>query len=210
MCSVLLLLFYLYIFIFATTTTAIAIAIAVAICHCQNKYRSYVLHLQYLFYYELIQTQTQAKHDVSPAAPSPLHRKSTGSVLMPTASTRKTAESCLRTYTYAVHTCSFIPNRAPRPLATCSTQQSEAEQPHPVGAASGSHRASLELVGGWEGPPCVLVPPAVWCPPAAPPRCCVPPCGGRVPRVLPPPAVGSCHVCWCPPAVLWPRPRPLL
>jgi len=53
----------------------------------------------------------------------------------------------------------------------------------------------------------VLVPPAVWCPPAVPPRCCVPPCGGRVPRVLPPPAVGSCPVCWCPPAVLWPRPR---
>jgi len=45
-------------------------------------------------------------------------------------------------------------------------------------------------VGGWEGPPCVLVPPAVWCPPAAPPRCCVPPCGGRVPRVLPPPCGG--------------------
>ena len=50
----------------------------------------------------------------------------------------------------------------------------------------------------------MLVPPAVWCPPAGPPRCCVPPCGGRVPRVLPrcpPPAVGSCPVCWCPPAV---------
>jgi len=46
----------------------------------------------------------------------------------------------------------------------------------------------------------VLVPPAVWCPPAGPPRCCVPPCGGRVSRVLPPPAVvGSCPVCWCPP-----------
>jgi len=56
-------------------------------------------------------------------------------------------------------------------------------------------------VGGWEGPaPCVLVPPAVWCPPAAPPRCCVPPCvwwacapcaappcGGFLPRVLVPP-----------------------
>jgi len=65
-------------------------------------------------------------------------------------------------------------------------------------------------VGGWEGPPCVLVPPAVWCPSAPPPRCCVPPCDGRVPCVLPPPAVGSCPVCWCPPAVLWFRPRPLL
>jgi len=41
--------------------------------------------------------------------------------------------------------------------------------------------SSFTPVGGWEGPPCVLVPPAVWCPPAAPPRCCVPPCGGRVP-----------------------------
>ena len=67
------------------------------------------------------------------------------------------------------------------------------------------------LAGGRNSPVCcVLVPPAVWCPPAGPPRCCVPPCGGRVPRVLPPPAVGSCPVCWCPPAVLWPRPRPLL
>jgi len=36
----------------------------------------------------------------------------------------------------------------------------------------------------------VLVPPAVWCPPAGPPRCCVSPCGGRVPRVLPPPCGG--------------------
>ena len=68
----------------------------------------------------------------------------------------------------------------------------------------------MTIVGRWEGPPCVLVPPAVWCPPAGPPRCCVPPCGGCVPRVLPPLAVGSCPVCWCPPAVLWPRPSSLL
>jgi len=45
----------------------------------------------------------------------------------------------------------------------------------------------------------VLVPPAVWYPPTPPLRCCVPPCGGRVPRVLPPPALSSCPVCWCPP-----------
>jgi len=61
------------------------------------------------------------------------------------------------------------------------------------------HPSGGQPVSGWEGPPCVLVPPVVWCPPAGPPRCCVPPCGGRVPRVLPPLAVGSCPVCWCPP-----------
>ena len=52
--------------------------------------------------------------------------------------------------------------------------------------AFGTHTCkggSNDIVGGWEGPPCVLVPPAVWCPPAGPPRCCLPPCGGRVPRV---------------------------
>jgi len=42
------------------------------------------------------------------------------------------------------------------------------------------------VLAGGRPPPFVLVPPAVWCPPAAPPRCCVPPCGGRVPRLLPP------------------------
>jgi len=37
----------------------------------------------------------------------------------------------------------LIPNRAPRPLATCSTQQSEGEPLRPVEAASSSHSASL-------------------------------------------------------------------
>ena len=42
----------------------------------------------------------------------------------------------------------LIPNRAPRPLAMCSTQQSEGEplRPRPVAAASGAHRASLEVL----------------------------------------------------------------
>jgi len=71
-------------------------------------------------------------------------------------------------------------------------------------------RGDRVLAGGRDPPVC-------WCPPRCgaplrPPRgvVCVPPCGGRVPRVLPPPAVGSCPMCWSPPAVLWPRPRPLL
>ena len=43
-------------------------------------------------------------------------------------------------------------------------------------------------VGGWEAPPCVLVPPVVWYPPAPPLRCCAPlwwvlaPCAGAPPR----------------------------
>ena len=54
------------------------------------------------------------------------------------------------------------------------------------------------------GAPCSVVPPCG--PPAV---LCAPLWWARAPCAASP-AVGSCPVCWCPPAVLWPRPRPLL
>ena len=66
-----------------------------------------------------------------------------------------------------------------------------------------------DSVGGWERPPCVLVPPAVLCPPGASPPCggVPPPCGGRL---LPPPLRWVLALCagaplWCcvPPSVLF-------
>jgi len=147
---------------------------------------------------------TRERRHISPHNPfhTPHHSyKQHGHSLKQAAYAANTTHSLLRTTTRP-HTRYENESRVEHSLIAIAHSASTRLPPgHSNGLCS---RDDAYPVGRWEGPPCVLVPPAVWCPPAAPPRCCVPPCGGRVPRVLPPPAVGSCLVCWCPPAVLWP------